>query len=362
MPPSKRPPKIQRWFDLLAALLRRNYPVSFDDLAQEVPQYADAAKKRESILRTFERDKDELRALGVPIEAVADELGNLTGYRLKSRAFYLPYLQIAAGGAPPAQPKRPKGIGYQSLPLLAFEPDELALVARAANRVQQMGHPSLAADAATAVRKLAFDVAVFDGDVREILMAPRRAEDPAVLDVVSAAVRRRKTVEFIYRSMASDTVARRTVEPYGLVFLSGHWYLIARDPLAEALRHFRVNRITEPMINAARAQSADFELPADFSIWEHTVSPQAWELGDDDAITARVRFTPVDVVAVAAAQLGQPDTESPEYRQFTVRRPDAFVRWLLSLAGSATPIAPESVVAAWRTMAAQTAALYTDAQ
>lgn len=362
MPASKRPPKIQRWFDLIAALLRRHYPVSFDDLAREVPQYADAEKKRDSILRTFERDKDELRKAGVPIEAVADEFGNLTLYRLKSRDFYLPYLCITEGGKQPPQPKRPRGQGYQSLPLLAFEPDELALVARAANRVQQMGHPALAADAATAVRKLAFDVAIFDGDVREVLMAPRRSEDSSVLDIVSEAVRRRKTLDFTYHSMERDAVASRHVEPFGLVFLSGNWYLIARDPSADALRHFRVNRITQPVINPLRTQSVDFEVPTDFDIWSHADSRQAWELGNDDEISVRVRFTPIDVVAVSAAQLGEPDAELPDCRQFKVRRPEAFARWLLSLAGSATPLAPASMVAKWRTMAAQTAALYDEAQ
>ena len=64
-------PKLQRWIDLLAALLAHRHPVTFDELAANVPAYRDTggtrAKKLASIKRTFERDKAELLALGVPI-------------------------------------------------------------------------------------------------------------------------------------------------------------------------------------------------------------------------------------------------------------------------------------------------------
>ena len=61
-----KPPKIQRRIDLLAGLLRRQYPVTFDQLIDEVPAYA-AEQKPESRRRTFERDKLELRKFGVPV-------------------------------------------------------------------------------------------------------------------------------------------------------------------------------------------------------------------------------------------------------------------------------------------------------
>lgn len=69
-----KPPKIQRWIDLLAALLRRHYPVTFDQLIDQVPAYT-AEQKPESRRRTFERDKLELRKFGVPIEARSRTLG-----------------------------------------------------------------------------------------------------------------------------------------------------------------------------------------------------------------------------------------------------------------------------------------------
>ena len=73
--------KVQRWFDLLAALLRRNFPVSFEDLIREVPAYQDSGQSADTRRRMFERDKDELRTFGVPIET-ADIGDEQLGYRL----------------------------------------------------------------------------------------------------------------------------------------------------------------------------------------------------------------------------------------------------------------------------------------
>ena len=360
MPSAKRPAKVQRWMDVIAAFLRFRFPISFEQLAAEVPAYADPDQADDARMRMFERDKDELRELGVPIETVAGEEGGFSSYRLKSRAFYLPYLMTADDGAAAAPPIRPKGPGYQDLPILSFEPDEIAMIARAATRVQHMQHAMLAADAATAVRKLAFDIPLaIDGDsAREVILQPSHASDHDVLELLDTAVRRRKLVDFDYRSMDRDAHSRRGVQPYGLIFLSGIWYLVAHDVTANALRHFRVSRMSRVVINSAKAQSHDFEIPSDFDLWSHTLSRQAWEMGDADATHVSVRFDPSNRFAAAGAELGDADPEHSDCRRFVVRRPDAFVRWLLSFGGSAVPVAPSTIVDALHEVASNTVALY----
>ena len=102
------PEKFTRWIDLIAALLVRKLPATFDDLVNDVPEYAakrieiaradDARRKtlEESLKRTFERDKQELKTFGIPIESLPDEDGNPSGaYRLRRTNFYLPYLCVA---------------------------------------------------------------------------------------------------------------------------------------------------------------------------------------------------------------------------------------------------------------------------
>ncbi len=73
--------KLQRWVDLLAALLRRNAAASFEELVRDVPGYL-KIKQKDSLRRSFERDKDELRAFGIPITTEEDS-GENTGYRLR---------------------------------------------------------------------------------------------------------------------------------------------------------------------------------------------------------------------------------------------------------------------------------------
>jgi proteasome accessory factor B len=331
--------KLQRWTDLLAALLRRHYPVTFDVLRAEVPAYACHTGRVDSLMRKFERDKDELRAFGVPIETTTGADGNHSEYRLASRNFYLPYLQLSTDRRPP---KRPKGIGYQGLPTLAFEPDELAAVVAAARRVQSLGDPALAREARIALRKIAHDLPAADADTELVVSEP--GLDGQLFDQLAAAVRKRKTISFTYYSMRRDTRARRRVDPYGLAYISSNWYLVGRDHDADGIRQFRARRISDAAVNPKAPQKADFDVPATFDLWDYTKSRQAWELGDAEARTVTVRFTESGGHIAQAMRLGVSVAGDPAVRGFRVRRPDSFLRWLLGFAGAARPVDPPEVV------------------
>ena len=87
--------KLQRWIDLLAALLGHRMPVTFAELAKEVPGYLDdgsvaAGNPSASLKRMFERDKDVLLALGVPIESIGEEGSEESAYRVRTKDIYLP--------------------------------------------------------------------------------------------------------------------------------------------------------------------------------------------------------------------------------------------------------------------------------
>jgi len=64
-------------------------------------------------------------------------------------------------------------------------------------------------------------------------------------------------------------------------------------------------------------------------------------------------------LGLAAARLGAEVKDHPDRRRFQVRRVDAFARWLLSLAGDATPVAPPELVEEYRRVARATAEVYT---
>src|SRR5687767_683932 len=164
-----REPKLQRWTDLIAALLRRRFPVTFEELARDVPAYG-GDRKKDAVMRMFERDKDELRSFGIAIETVAfdDDEGEAAGYRLDRKAFYLPYLSLAARTDRAAsQPRKIDQYGYRALASLVVEPDELELIVKAGARIRALGDPVLSEDAESALRKLSFDLPVADVDADE---------------------------------------------------------------------------------------------------------------------------------------------------------------------------------------------------
>ena len=97
--------KLHRWTDLLVTLLRRRWPVPLDTILEDVPAYAASRDNKPTLRRMFERDKDELRAFGVPIETISDpSTGEVVGYQLRPERFYLPYLAVAGGRGRPARP------------------------------------------------------------------------------------------------------------------------------------------------------------------------------------------------------------------------------------------------------------------
>jgi predicted DNA-binding transcriptional regulator YafY len=305
--------KVQRWIDLLAALLRHRMPVTFPELALDVPAYlADgsvaAGKPSPSLKRAFERDKVELRELGVPIESIGEEGSEESAYRLRTKDFYLPYLGIVSARGL-ERPETVDRYGYRSLETLAFSPDELEAIVEGARRVAQAGDPLLAEEARSAIRKLAFDLPVGAADMpgETLIARPRRSSDPKTLAALGDALFRRKRVEFTYRAMQSGAPTERAVEPYGLFFVSGHWYLAGRDTEKDALRNFRVSRIQSLRVNANKAGTPDYEIPRTFSLREHAASRQAWEIGDGDLFEAVVEFTGTSGAATAAAALGEAD-------------------------------------------------------
>jgi proteasome accessory factor B len=343
--------------DLLAALLRRHYPVTFDEVRQDVPAYSGGSP--ETVRRMFERDKDDLRQFGVPIETVMED-AEVRGYRLRTRDFYMPYLAVVDAERR-TEPERVDRDGFRSLELLSFTSDELAAIADGARQVLHRDDDDLAGDVRSALRKLAVDLPM-DGVEQasnSVSVVPARTHhDDTVLDVLASAMERRKRVTFDYASVATGATARRTLEPLGLFFLSHHWYLAAREPGEELVKNFRVSRISGAEANHTRPGTPDFERPAGFDLRQHARQRNPWELGDGSGMDAVVAFASHSGAAEAAARLGAEVPGEASHRSYGVRRPDAFVRWLLPLAGQVTPVSPPELVDAWQEALRDTLALY----
>jgi proteasome accessory factor B len=367
--------KLQRWIDLLAALLRHHYGLTFERLKTEVPTYA-ASTDAAALARMFERDKDELRAFGIPITTSEPNDDEPQRYFIDRREMYLPYLTLASmapGTSRASQgsrsslavhdsPPQKRREGYRSLPELAFEPDELRALVLGAREVSRIGDAAMAADAESALRKLAYDLDLPVGSVLGEngggVVVPREPATIARIRVLGEAVLRLKRVTFRYRSMANDTAAERTVEPYGLFFVSGHWYLAARDIHKDDVRNFRVSRMDYVEMNEKKPQSADFQVPSSFRLAEHARARGPWELGEGDGEEMIVHFRGDSGVTVAAEKLGVVSSLGDRHRAFQVKRLDSFVRWLLSFAGEVVPVSPQRLVDEYRETARATFAAY----
>lgn len=357
-PAAPKAPKVQRWVDFIASLLSHRGTLTFDDIAREVPAYQKG--NPESVKRTFERDKDELREMGVPIETIGNDGDEDTAYRLRTADFYLPYLTVVTGRGR-STPSRIDKYGYRALAELTFDADELTAVAEAALRARQLGNADLASEVESAMRKLAFDLpvdAAMAAAADVVITKPAAAASAEILRTLSAALVARKRVTIQYRSMSSDRQSPRVVEPYGLFFLDSHWYLAARETESGTLKNFRVSRVDGAKLNKSKAGTADYAIPADFHLRDHARSHQAWELGGGDAIEATVEIRGQSGAALAAAQLGAAVKGKSSARTFRVRRAEVFARWCLSFAGELVPVSPPSIAKEYDRQLAETLALY----
>jgi predicted DNA-binding transcriptional regulator YafY len=363
--------KVQRWLDLIAYLVGRRIPVSVEDLMEGLPAYARHWKEgdetaRASVRRKFERDKDELRALGIPIETVPYTVGfgqeTLEGYRLSRRDFYLPYLKLLAEDAAPRTGSDPAAHSVRESSV-EIPWDTGAAAVHGLRSLALLPAFPLAGAARSALRKLTFDLdpAAF-GDTPVLFAVP--PETSRFLEHtrrLSDALQRRKKVTFLYHGIQRGVATHRTVRPYGLLFQHSHWYLVGWDEDREEERIFRVDRMEALEVNVRHPNTPDFEPPADDAL-ERYRGREAWELGEaDETLRARARFRFPTSLWAERNGYGSRVAEAADgsaVREFDVRQPHAFLRWVLSLEGEADIESPPELREGLRAMAREVAALY----
>lgn len=343
--------KTSRWLDLVAFLLQHRFPVTREQIFHRVGGYDGAA---ETGRRKFERDKDELRALGVEIETVplqgaaVDEAA--MGYRLRPRQAYLPYLELVDEPAP----ERP----YPGLDRIALTRDELEILDRATRALTQQGDTPFAAAAASARRKLAFDLPFTSESAQTVLALPIPEHARQALAILQDAVIERVAVSCRYFTMSRRTEAERHLEPWGLLFQWGRWYCVARARDREDPRLFRVDR----MRGAKRlgGASPQFSVPDEFDV-RTFFGRTPWEFGTGDVTKSLVRFAFPESRWVINRGVGRLVREEPDRSaliEFDVRDEDAFLRWLLSFGRQAAVEEPASFSDSLNALRADVAALY----
>jgi len=266
--------KLERLLNLTAALLDTERLLPATEIAAKVAGYASG---KEAFRRTFERDKSELRQMGIPLRTgvVPGTDPPVEGYRIHPRDYYLDDPDLA--------------------------PDERAALHLATRTVRLEGTSVETAFWALGGRPP-------DGDpAPELAVIPFNEH----LATCYRAISERRLVTFRHRGEF------RSVEPVRLYFTRGHWYLGGQDQDRAAWRHFRLDRIAELALGSAGGFVPKPE-PAG------SLERPPWEIGDD------VGTAQIDVDAdVADWALGQ---VSPHTRH--ERRPDGSLRLHLSVANA----------------------------
>ncbi|MCA2263153.1 WYL domain-containing protein [Mycobacterium marseillense] len=210
--------KVERLVNLVIALLSTRGYITAEKVRSSVAGYSESASG-EAFSRMFERDKNELRDLGIPLEVGrVSAMDPTEGYRINRDAYALAPVDLT--------------------------PDEAAAVAVA---TQLWESPELITATQGALLKLRAAGVDVDPDAPVAIASPvgvpglRGSED--ILGILLSAIDSRQAVQFPHRPSRAEPYATRTVEPWGVVTEKGRWYLVGHDRDRDATRTFRLSRI-----------------------------------------------------------------------------------------------------------------------
>jgi len=255
---------LERLLNLVGLLLASPTPLTFDQIRDTLEAYQ--GDNIESVKRKFERDKDSLRAYGVPLEMTGTDIWDVEmGYTISKDRYYLPEI--------------------------SFSPEEITALFLAA----QGG--SEATEVAQGVRKLLYGAegGLLTGSAGGPL-ALESDTDQTRLMAAAAAASDRRLVQFSYRT-ATGSTGDREVEAFGVVFRGGHWYLVGHDRGRRGIRAFRLSRVTGDLVDVGEGASP----PEGFRAIEH-VESGPWNAGA--ASSARIAFGPAAAVLAEASLPG----------------------------------------------------------
>ncbi len=291
---------IERALNLLAFLITARRPVTAVEIRRTVAGYdrsTDAAFQR-----MFERDKELLRGLGVPLELrPTDALEAEFGYVVSAEAYAL--------GDP------------------GLTDEERAALLIAAEIVRFGGQ----VHGPDALLKLGGAPAVSGG---EPLVADLGASDQ--LDAAFGAISERRELRFVYHGRD------RTVAPYGLVHRRGHWYLVGVERGEETVKAFRLDRAGTLEVGDRPGR---FEVPEGFDA-AALVPEEPWGAGRED-VAATVIFDR-QVAWLAERRLAgearlRPRADGTLEVSLHLAAPEAFLGWLVGFGGRAEILEPREL-------------------
>ncbi|MET9326838.1 WYL domain-containing protein [Tsukamurella sp. NPDC003166] len=305
--------RIERLTNLVICLLYTQRPLDRDYIRANVFGY-DPDADDEAFERMFERDKADLRELGVPIEvAPVSRINSATGYRIAFDEYALGDIDL--------------------------DPEEATAVAVAAAVWQS---PELSSAAQSAVQKLragGMDVSGPGAGVGPGI-APDRGAEGALLAMLEGIDRRRQ-VTFEHRANPAQPYVDRTLHPWGVVTFRGSAYAVGHDVARDAVRTFKLSRVRGGSVTGAEATVRP---PDGFDLHAHVVDTVAERdpVGTARLWVARGRGDGLRRLAATQADgdfRGRPGTEIT----VEMRSVDAVAREVSGLGPDAVVVEPQEL-------------------
>ena len=226
--------KNERLVNLTIALLATKRYLTKNEIFRNIEGYEGSAEAKE---RMFERDKDDLRKLGIQIEVGGlDPLfDDEAGYRIRPESY--------------------------ALSLRELTPTQVTLLSLAAQAWQDAAFADLSQQALRKLTSIGLDT-----DSSQLpIMAPKLIGADENLRSALDALTSLTTIEFDYLNI-QGVAQKRQLQVYGVQARKSHWYLIGLDTEKGAIRNFRVDRIQGVVTTLGKAQS--YVIPATFEIAE----------------------------------------------------------------------------------------------
>lgn len=271
-----------------------------------------------AFLRMFERDKEVLRGCGLAIEVVKD--GDGERYVLDRSATYAAEVTLT--------------------------PEESAAVRTAAAALAGDASFPFADDLTAALAKLGW--AATERSAYSAAVDERPDAQVEAARLLASAASARKTATFGYTNARGEQKAH-DVEPYGLFFREGRWYLVARDRDLGEVRVYALHRMEGCAVNASAPKTPDFAVPEGFSVATYARLP--FQYGGE-GFEALVRFGAdeswrAERLSGGEGELAGLADGSAEWR-VEARDAGALASWCVEHGPGIVPVGPSAVVTAYR--------------
>ena len=271
--------KSERLVNLTIALLATRRYLTKSEIFRSIEGYEGNDESKE---RMFERDKDDLRSLGIEIEVGGFDpiFNDEAGYRIKPESYALDLGEISGA--------------------------DIALLSLAANAWNGQALNAIAHSALLKLKSIGID-----SDIDAIpMLAPRMVSASSELVTVVEAITTRSPITFTYIGQDLEN-QKRTLNPYALASRDGFWYFAGMDLDKGAIRTFRLDRVEGEIVVGKKNDS--FEIPAGFDLFSHL----------DEGISAKLAI--IDIrkgKAFALRKKALSVVEKGEWDQITIQYGD----------------------------------------